>query len=198
MIMRRFFLVALVVVCAVLTASAQPKPKPKVRVEWGVMGGINIPNFSTRITSTEVKDKLGWQFGIQTGVVFGAIAIQPEIMFVRQGFRMNTEGVGNENLRSNSIDVPVLFSLRILKPVRINVGPVFTVMNDCKRKTGGDLLDFGRVRPTVSYTVGVGVTIMRHLLLDVRYNGQFSSVKNTIADVKIDSYNIAFSVGYLF
>ena len=49
------------------------------------------------------------------------------------------------NLRSNSIDVPVLASFRMLKPLRIYAGPVFTVMNDCKQKSGGDLLDFGRI-----------------------------------------------------
>ena len=123
--------------------------------------------------ATEIRNKCGWQAGIVTAVNLGAFAIEPQILYVRQGLRIRPEGSGELNLKSNSIDVPVLVSLRLLNPVRIYAGPVFTVMNDCKRKDGGDLLDIGRVRPTMSYTVGAGVVLLRHLLIDVRYNGQF-------------------------
>ena len=82
-------------------------------------------------------------------------------------------------------------------------GPVFTVMNDCKQKSGGDLLDFGRVRPSVSYTVGAGIVLMRHLLIDLRYNGQFRSKHDVVLPDgrqldKLRTYNVALSFGYLF
>ena len=72
-----------------------------------------------------------------------------------------------------------------------------------KRKSGDDLLDFGRVRPTLSYTVGAGVVLLRHLLIDVRYNGQFRgkpdvALPNDVMLPEIRSYNVALSVGYLF
>ena len=90
-----------------------------------------------------------------------------------------------------------------LNPVRIYAGPVFTVMNDCKQKSGGDLLDFGRVRPSVSYTVGAGIVLMRHLLIDLRYNGQFRSKHDVVLPDgrqldKLRTYNVALSFGYLF
>ena len=112
------------------------------------------------MSETDVKNKLGWQAGITTAVNLGAFAIEPQILYVRQGLRIRPEGGSEINLKSNSIDVPVLASLRLLNPVRIYAGPVFTVMNDCKQKSGGDLLDFGRVRPSVSYTVGAGIVLM--------------------------------------
>lgn len=176
--------------------------RPRVRVEWGVLGGINFSDFSAKLDQTNVKDKLGWQVGMLTAINFGAVAIEPQILFVRNGMKIREAGYPELNLRSNSIDVPILFSLRILKPLRFNIGPVFTVMNDCKEKVNNDLLDFGRVRPTVSYTIGLGVTIMKHLLLDFRYNGQFGSKNNIIVgnDWSLDlrSYSLAFSVGYVF
>lgn len=87
--------------------------------------------------------------------------------------------------------------------MRIFAGPVFTVMNDCKQKSGGDLLDFSRVRPTVSYTVGIGATVMRHMLIDLRYNGQFSGKKEVALPDggmldKLRSHSVAISFGYLF
>ena len=185
---------------AVLSAAAQ---KPRARVEWGVIGGINIPDYTTNMKAADVKNKLGWQAGIVTAVNLGAFAVEPQILYVRQGLRIRPEGAKEINLKSNSIDVPVLASFRLLKPVRIYAGPVFTVMNDCKQKSGGDLLDFGRIRPTLSYTVGAGGVLMRHLLIDLRYNGQFRSKHEVVLPDgsqldKLRTYNVALSFGYLF
>ena len=198
--MTRKILLSVLFAAAVLSAAAQ---KPRARVEWGVIGGINIPDYTTNMDKTDVKNKLGWQAGIVTAVNLGAFAVEPQILDVRQGLRIRPHGGNEINLKSNSIDVPVLASFRLLKPVRIYAGPVFTVMNDCKQKSGGDLLDFGRVRPTLSYTVGAGVVLMRHLLIDLRYNGQFRSKHEVVLPDgsqldKLRTYNVALSFGYLF
>ena len=193
----RKVLLTLFLVAVAASAAAQ---RPRTRVEWGVIGGINIPDYSTNMDATDVKNKLGWQAGIVTAV---NLAIEPQILYVRQGLRIRPEGEKELNLKSNSIDVPVLASFRLLHPVRIYAGPVFTVMNDCKQKSGGDLLDFGRVRPSVSYTVGAGVVLIRHLLIDLRYNGQFRSKHDVLLPDgrqldKLRTYNVALSFGYLF
>lgn len=198
--MKRTILLTLLLAATAWGAMAQ---RPRTRVEWGVIGGINVPDYTTSMKATEIRNKCGWQAGIVTAVNLGAFAIEPQILYVRQGLRIRPEGSGELNLKSNSIDVPVLVSLRLLNPVRIYAGPVFTVMNDCKRKDGGDLLDFGRVRPTMSYTVGAGVVLLRHLLIDVRYNGQFRAKHEVVLPDgrqldKLRSYNVALSVGYLF
>lgn len=197
--MRKIILLLLLATCSG-SALAQ---RPRTRVEWGVLGGINIPDYTTDMSRTEVKNKLGWQAGITTAVRLGAFAIEPQILYVRQGLRIRPEGGKEINLKSNSIDVPVLVSLRLLHPVRIYAGPVFTVMNDCKQKSGGDLLDFSRVRPTMSYTVGAGVVVLRHLLVDLRYNGQFRAKHDVVLPDgakmdKLRTYNVALSFGYLF
>ncbi len=196
----RKVLLTLLLVAVAASAAAQ---RPRTRVEWGVIGGINIPDYSTNMDATDVKNKLGWQAGIVTAVNFGAFAIEPQILYVRQGLRIRPAGETEINLKSNSIDVPVLASFRLLHPVRIYAGPVFTVMNDSKQKSGGDLLDFGRVRPSVSYTVGAGVVLIRHLLIDLRYNGQFRSKHDVLLPDgrqldKLRTYNVALSFGYLF
>ena len=197
--MRKFVLTLLLAVAA-LGASAQ---RPRTMVEWGVVGGINIPDYTTNMDAADIRNKLGWQAGIVTAVKLGAFAIEPQILYVRQGLRIRPSGKAEINLKSNSIDVPVLASFRLLNPLRIYAGPVFTVMNDCKQKSGGDLLDFGRVRPSVSYTAGAGIVVMRHLLIDVRYNGQFRGKHDVVLpdESRLDnlrSYNVALSVGYLF
>ena len=215
--MIRKIVITLLLGACVWPALAQ---RPRTRVEWGVIGGINVPDYTTNMSKTDVKNKLGWQAGIvtagntgalatppyrayTTAVNLGAFAIEPQILYVRQGLRIKPEGAKEINLKSNSIDVPVLVSLRLLRPFRFYAGPVFTVMNDCKQKSGGDLLDFGRVRPTMSYTVGAGVKLLGHMLIDLRYNGQFKGKEDVVLPDgsrldKLRSYNVALSVGYLF
>lgn len=148
--MIRKIVITLLLGACVWPALAQ---RPRTRVEWGVIGGINVPDYTTNMSKTDVKNKLGWQAGIVTAVNLGAFAIEPQILYVRQGLRIKPEGAKEINLKSNSIDVPVLVSLRLLRPFRFYAGPVFTVMNDCKQKSGGDPAGF---RPRTSHDVLYG------------------------------------------
>ena len=195
---RKIVVTSLLVVCA-LSAAAQ---RPRTRIEWGVLGGINIPDYTTNMSGTDVKNKLGWQAGITTAVNLGAFAVEPQILYVRQGLRIRPEGQKEINLKSNSIDVPVLLSFRLLRPVRIYAGPVFTVMNDCKYAEGNNEMFFGSMRPTVSYMLGLGLNF-GHTLIDFRYNGQFDSKKcyyptEEAVGFNMRSYSLALSVGFVF
>ena len=193
--------IVLTLLFAAIAAGAAAQ-RPRARVEWGVVGGINIPDYTTNMSETDVKNKLGWQAGITTAVNLGAFAIEPQILYVRQGLRIKPEGAKEINLKSNSIDVPVLLSFRLLRPVRIYAGPVFTVMNDCKYAEGNNEMFFGSMRPTVSYMLGLGLNF-GHTLIDFRYNGQFDSKKcyyptEEAVGFNMRSYSLALSVGFVF
>ncbi|MDE6374539.1 MAG: porin family protein [Alistipes sp.] len=196
--MFRKLLLSFFFISALAAASAQP-----LKVEWGVMAGINVPDYTTKMDKTDISNKLGWQAGIVTSLKFGWFSVDPQIFYVRQGLRIRPEGGDEINLKSNSVDVPVLAAFRPIRFLRIFAGPVFTVLNSCKQKSGGDMLDFARVRPTLSYSVGAGVTVLKHLTVDLRYNGQFKSKTNVeLPDGrtldKLRTYNVALNVGYLF
>ena len=196
--MFRKLLFSSILIAAALTATAQP-----IKVEWGAIAGINIPDYTTKMDKTDIKNKLGWQAGIVTSLKIGWFSVDPQILYVRQGLRIRPEGGEEIDLKSNSIDIPVLAAFRPIRFVRIFAGPVFTVLNSCKQKSGGDLLDFARVRPTVSYSVGAGTTLFKHLTVDLRYNGQFRSKRDIVLPDgselgKLRTYNVALNVGYLF
>lgn len=209
--MRKLIFLLLMVSGIALTASAQSYGRdyrsgrrgPRARVEWGLLGGVNIPDYSTSDDFADAKNKLGWQLGIATAIDFGAWAIEPQIIYQHQGLKITSDGGETYRLKTNSIDVPVLFSLRMLRPVRFYAGPVFTVMNDCKRKNGGDLMDFGRLRPTVSAALGVGVAVTPRMVVDLRYNWQLRSKHNVVlpdGEVmhKLRMYSVAFNLIYSF
>lgn len=196
--MLRKLLFSFLFAAAALTAAAQP-----VKVEWGVVAGVNVPDYTTDMEHSDIKNKLGWQAGVVTALKIGWFSVDPQILYVRQGLRIRPEGAAELNLKSNSIDVPVLATFRPIRFVRIFAGPVFTVLNDCKLKTGSEKIDFGRIRPTMSYSVGAGVTLFRHLLVDLRYNGQFKAKHDVLLPDgssmdKLRTYNVALNVGYLF
>ncbi|WP_304582653.1 outer membrane beta-barrel protein [uncultured Alistipes sp.] len=196
--MFRKLLFSLLFVSAAAAAAAQP-----LKVEWGVMAGINVPDYKTDMEMADIKNKLGWQAGIVTSLKIGWVSVDPQIFYVRQGLRIRPEGGGELNLKSNSIDAPVLVSFRPVRFVRIFAGPVFTAMNSCKQKVGADRIDFGRIRPTLSYSVGAGVTLFKHLAVDLRYNGRFKAKSDVVLPDgrqldRLRTYNVALNVGYLF
>ena len=84
--MLRKLLFTIIFVSAAAAAAAQP-----VKVEWGVMGGINVPDYSTNMDRTEIKNKLGWQAGLVTSLKIGWFSIDPQILYVRQGLRIRTQ-----------------------------------------------------------------------------------------------------------
>ena len=186
-----------------LPAQAQTK-KPRIRVEWGALAGLHVPDYSTSDNLASIRNRLGWQLGIVTAVRFGSLfAVEPQILYVRDGLRIDNGGREPMKLRSNSIDVPILASIRFLNRIRAYAGPVLTVMNNTKSDTELTAFDFGRIRPTLSYTIGAGVLLTRHFLIDLRYNGQFGSKHDIVLPDgslldKMSSYNVAFSVGYIF
>ena len=196
--MFRKILFSVLFLAAVDTASAQP-----LKVEWGFMAGINVPDYKTDMKTTDIKNKLGWQAGIVTSLKFGWVSLDPQIFYVRQGIRIRPEGSDEIVVKSNSVDVPVLVAFRPVRFLRIFAGPVFTVVNSSKQKSDNDLFDFGRVRPTLSYSAGVGATVLKHLTVDLRYNGQFKAKTDVVLPDgsqldKLRTYNVALNVGYLF
>ena len=119
---------ALAVLC-VSSATAQ-----KLGVDWGVIAGLNMADYSVKqVDKTtqwdDVKNDLGWQVGLMASVNVGRLSIEPQLIYVRNKVEL-TEGGEKASIKGNSLDVPVLVSLRVLGPVRVMAGPVFTVLND--------------------------------------------------------------------
>ena len=61
----------------------------------GVIGGINVPDYTTNMKATEIRNKCGWQAGIVTAVNLGAFAIEPQILYVRQASASVPRGAGS-------------------------------------------------------------------------------------------------------
>ena len=170
--------------------------------EGGVLAGNTLPHFTHSGRVYGKATRQGWQAGLQIGLKFRYFSIGPEVLYVRQSIKLSHADYGTLKIKTNSIDIPLIFSLRALPMLRINVGPVFTVMNDCKYAEGNNEMFFGSMRPTVSYMLGLGLNF-GHTLIDFRYNGQFDSKKcyyptEEAVGFNMRSYSLALSVGFVF
>ncbi len=191
--MRKWIIAALLALAVTGGASAQKL------LEYGVTAGVNMPNFTTWTPGAEIGNKLGWQAGVVVRINTPVVAIQPELLFVRQGLDVQWQG-SDVRVKSNSFSLPLLASVRLLRILHINAGPVFSLTNDCKYKVDGLRYDFGRLLPSVGYAAGVALQL-GHLMIDARYNGQFKRMRSVNAhgiDVDAQSRSVAVGLAYLF
>ncbi len=144
-------------------------------LEWGLRAGVDMPRYSTPGSSFEVRNRVGWHVGIDIMYRFSDFAIGPQLLYENQSFRIRHATLGTKRVETHSVDVPVIFSVRAFSPLRIEFGPVVTLMNNCRYAEGNANMPFGVIRPLLSYTVGLGVEMGRHVFVDLRYFGQFRS-----------------------
>ena len=185
--MKRLFTLAL---AAMLLMTASTLKAQNLNVQWGITAGVNMADYSVKalkgqsISYDKVKNDLGWQVGLMASVNIGRLAIEPQILYVRHSTEL-THGTTKNALKSNSLDVPLLVSLRLIGPLRVMAGPVFTVLND---NTGLKDLSIDQLRSTCSYALGVEARILQKLRLDVRYNGQFKKKETIIGEVGVNTF----------
>lgn len=193
--MKRLVMLAL---AAMLLMTASTLKAQNLNVQWGITAGVNMADYSVKalkgqsISYDKVKNDLGWQVGLMASVNIGRLAIEPQILYVRHSTEL-THGTTKNALKSNSLDVPLLVSLRLIGPLRVMAGPVFTVLND---NTGLKDLSIDQLRSTCSYALGVEARILQKLRLDVRYNGQFKKKETIIGEVGVNTF--ALNIGYYF
>ena len=199
---KTLFLLLFVLACTVQPASAG---KPLIR--WGLTAGLNASDYSFGDKRADIDNKLGWQFGLMSSIDIAFLSIEPQFLFLHQSLRYDPlDREGRANLRTNSIDVPILVAFDVIGPLRLFAGPVFTLMNKTSGGKNvfatGDGLSLSSMRSTCSYTAGIELRILKHYRADLRYNGQFKAKRHVMMpdgkENRMRSSFVALSIGYLF
>lgn len=107
---------------------------------------------------------------------------------------------GGHDVRSNVMEIPLLFSLRGLGPLRLNVGPVLSLAGTGRYDSGTERIEFGRLRTTVGYAAGVGVQVSQHLTVDGRFTGNMGRTLNYYEGLEFRNYAywVTLGVSYMF
>lgn len=126
-------------------------------------------------------------------------AFQMELAYVYNEMEASL-GQFSADVKSNIMEIPLLFSYRGLGPVRLNCGPVLSIGGTARYDVGVEKVEFGRMRSTVGYVVGAGVSLTPHLLLDARFVGNFAKPSNYFEGVEFSTPNYwgVLSLGYMF
>ena len=194
---------------AVSTASAQSysytpveEHKPKIRTEMGAGIGTQYTGLSmVSSESVSLKPRFGFEGHFLLGVRFGRnFALQTEVSYQGASIDAST-GREEHRIRTRGVDIPLFLSLRMAdNRVRINAGPMFTVMSRGEYTSNGETMMYGSVNPTWNIAAGVGVTVARNFLFEARYIHSLKDELNHFAgeEFATRTYRIAASVTVLF
>ena len=185
---------------------ASRRKSANVRTEWGLTAAAyyNAIELDGSAAGISLKPTLGYGIGLHMGLKIGNFfAIQPEINYERSTLNITASGVKDNNFKveCSSLDIPVFASLRLFNLVRINAGPVFTVMNNCyylDSKNEKQL--FGSTRPTFGYSAGVAVALLRRDMIDLRYTSYLQSSFYNLEGREFGgkTQTISLKLGYIF
>ena len=167
-------------------------------VEMGVMVGASYLHSSA--SAVDLAPKLGLRGALSMSLIWADYyALQMELAYLYNEIDASVGGSSAE-VESSVFEIPLLFSYRGLGPVRLNVGPVLSLAGTARYDSGAERIEFGRMRSMVGYVVGAGVNLTRHLLLDARFTGNFSTPSNYFegSEFSTSNYWAVLSLGYMF
>lgn len=126
-------------------------------------------------------------------------AVRMELAYVYNKIRAARGGAEYE-VRSNVMEIPILFSWRGLGIVRLNAGPVLSLAGTGRYDAGGERLEFGRLRTTLGYAAGAEVAVSRHVTFDVRWTGGFGRTDNWFEGAEFSGRSgwLSVGMGYVF
>lgn len=172
--------------------------RPEKRVEMGITAGASYMFNSSSVVDTSPR------MGVRASLVMAMcwheqFALQGEVAYISSNLDISHAGVSHR-VKSNIFEVPILFSYRGIRRVRINVGPVLNLASASRYSLTHERVEAGQLRSTVGYSAGLAVEISRHVVLDARYTGNFASTDCYFEgeEYQMRSGWAMFSIGYMF
>lgn len=185
----------------------------KLRTEWNVMAGATLSGWTSDTPTISFDPKVGYHIGFDIGLLLDRhCAVVPELRFTHTAVNITGAAGYVLRVRSNGLDMPVMFEYRILRGrLRFHAGPSFTLMDRSntayRNDDTPDLTGNMRMRPTVTYVVGVRGIIGRRVSVGVRFNGQFNRTEQFIGlnvddsdfqTYRMGGWRLSVSAGYRF
>lgn len=174
--------------------------RPRKSMEMGVSIGATAAFMDLDAASVDASPKVGVRAALVMSLVWQEkYALQIELAYLHN--KIDTKlGAIEQDVKSNVMEIPIMFSYRGLGPMRFNVGPVLSLAASGRYSNGVERIEFGGVRPTVGYTAGVGVELTRHIVLDARFTGGLARTDNYFegAEFCSSAYWATLGVSYLF
>jgi hypothetical protein len=196
--MKRLMLMLLITLATGMVTQAQ--------VVLGVKGGISsskvdVKNVKSNFTQFKDKDNItGYHIGAFTRFKAGGLLIQPEGVFTSSGGEValtqtenGTEVETTEEFKFNRLDVPVLVGLSLFNVIRIQAGPVASVL--INGKLGDQDIESYLDKADFGWQAGVGLDIGK-LAADVRYERVNRAYTNQGTSFDVGNQQLILSLGF--
>ncbi len=154
-------------------------------ISAGLKAGGQMANASTNIddlsTSSIGGFHAGGYFKLKSPLKFGG---KIEALYSTKGSNLSSEVPGtNETIesefRTSHIDIPILLTFNIIKPLAIELGPQMSILTSGETTTNGTSVDYEpRIDPEYGFAVGVDFNLPKKLGIYGRYNLGFNRVDN--------------------
>ncbi|MEM6523751.1 MAG: porin family protein [Bacteroidota bacterium] len=192
--MKKAFLIIVCTVFIVFQSNAQ------AGFRLGIKGGLNFANIGGDL---DADSRTGFHAGAFATIKITKFAIQPEIIFSKQGYNLD---ISTSDFESNFsyINVPVLMKLYLIGGLNLQIGPQFgflasakgDVVNDLGEiESGSDIKDLYK-STDFSVGLGAGIDLPFGLTADARYNLGLSDIDDSSASAEINNQVFQVSVGY--
>ncbi len=185
----------------------------QAQIDFGPRGGLNfskiaVDNISQSGDVLTAGDAItGWHAGLFFRAGVAGFYLQPELLFSFTGgeylFTSSSQPSldGLREIEVKRVDIPVLFGKKFAKVLRINAGPVASIVIDAKEiflDQEFDLQDQYN-SATIGFQAGVGVDLWK-LIVDVKYEGSLSKLDDQIQRLNLmtdqRASQIVVSVGF--
>jgi hypothetical protein len=158
----------------------------QVRFDIGLKGGLNFASVNTSASVAQnYNNRTGYHLGAYAMLKFTKFAIQPEIIFSRQGQKFQTPTSSDLEANFDYINIPIMLKFYLVGGLNLQAGPQFGFLASAKgdlvdkvtkaQTLGQDLKDFVQ-SSDVSIGVGAGWDFPFGLNVAARYNIGLSDV----------------------
>ncbi len=160
----------------------------QVRFDLGLKGGLNFASVSNASSSNSIAqaygNRTGYHFGAYAMFKITKFAIQPEIVFSRQGQSYSTPSFSNLKSNFDYINIPIIIKFYLAGGLNLQAGPQFgflasssgDVINTANNKVTTQSLTSLVKSSDVSLAVGAGWDLPFGLNLTARYNIGLSDI----------------------
>lgn len=165
----------------------------------GLKAGYTTSKLKTNLDQFNDGSIDNFLVGAFARVNFSQLYVQPEVYFTSKGGVLSDVS-GTESFDLNSVDVPVLVGVKLLKlptvNVRVNAGPVFSFVTDVKDRELGSVNSDNFKDSYVGIQYGVGVDFL-FLSLDARMENSLGDLQNDAVG-KLKSNLFMVTLGFKF
>jgi len=148
--------------------------------------GVHIAPYQERVgsgnterTTLQREDYWGYHVGVFARTSLFLFYVQPEIILTNAGIQYRQ---GRETIRCHctKLDIPAMVGLTLLRIVRVQAGPILSVLVNAKEGNNNITQRYRSV--TVGWQAGLGIDIWK-IGIDLKYEGSLNRLGNTITGI---------------